>query len=578
MILALSNILILIGLGAFFNPPGLPLQNWWFFGLGAIFCSGINLFIVKLWPKEILMPPKTSIDTIEHHRIQQALHESEARYKDLVEFSPLPIAVYIKSIIVYVNPAAIKLLGANTEKDVLERSLFDFIHPDSLILVKKRVQAMLKQEPLEAAEEKIIGLDNRIRYVEAQTRPITYQGQSAVLSIFPDVTERKRAEDQLRQSQKMEAIGRLAGGIAHDFNNLLTALIGYVNLAQRKLEPSHPAYTNLERVEETTQRTARLTRQLLTFTRQQHAEVRVFNLNEVILNADKLLRRLLGEDIELVIVLDPQLGLIKADAGQIEQVLVNLIVNARDAMPNGGKLMLETHHLILSESMAVHYEGLQVGPHILLIITDTGLGISPEVQEHIFEPFFTTKAIDKGTGLGLATCFSIIRQSNGHIQVESQMGEGTSFEIYLPVTDEAIRPDEMTSGKKAELIKGGNETILLVEDEDILRDLASQSLYELGYTVLEAHNGSEALHIIQTQSQAKIDLLLTDVVMPKIGGVKLADEFKRLYPQASVLFMSGYTDSAVFRRGLPESGSAFIAKPFTPPTLAKRVRDVLDQT
>jgi len=388
-----------------------------------------------------------------------------------------------------------------------------------------------------------------------------------------DITGRKLLESQHQQSQKMEAVGRLAGGIAHDFNNLLTIINGYSELLLQDLPPGDPTRELLVEIHKAGTRSAGLTQQLLAFSRQQVLTPCVLDLNEIAEETEKMLRRVIGEDILLVTSLAPDLGKVKADAGQIEQVLLNLAVNARDAMPKGGRLLIETRNVELDQTHAITNPEVVPGSYVLLAISDTGLGMSPEVKAKIFEPFFTTKGLGRGTGLGLATVYGIVRQSAGHLEVFSQVGSGTSFHIYLPRAEEAL--SEMPKKSSYQAPPQGNETILLVEDEDGVRELTRHVLAGCGYTVLDVVDGHEALALAESRTGA-IDLLITDVVMPGLGGPVVAQHISRRFPGIRVLFVSGYTDDVVFRHGLSEQGVNFLQKPFSPPELAAKVRDVLD--
>jgi signal transduction histidine kinase len=388
------------------------------------------------------------------------------------------------------------------------------------------------------------------------------------------IGERKRLEAQFLQAQKMEGIGRLAGGVAHDFNNLLTAITGYAGLARDTLTPTDPLHDDLEAILEAANRAAALTRQLLIFARRQVLEPRVLNLNDLVLNVDKLLRRLIGEDIELVTLPTPDLWLVKADANQIEQMVVNLAVNARDAMPDGGTLTIETANVVLGETYARQHVGVTPGPCVRLAVSDTGVGMTPEVQAQIFDPFFTTKEAGKGTGLGLATCYGIIKQHGGHIWVYSEVGHGTTFKVYLPRGMEAADIRLIEQAPEAEL--RGNETVLLVEDEGAVRQLAARVLRQLGYTVLEAGDGADALRVADKHCGA-IDLLLADVVLPQLRGTALAECLQERLPDLKVLFMSGYTDQTIVHHNILEPDVAFLQKPFSPELLARKVREVLAQ-
>jgi PAS domain S-box-containing protein len=390
--------------------------------------------------------------------------------------------------------------------------------------------------------------------------------------ILRDVSERQHLEEQLRQAQKMETVGRLAAGVAHDFNNLLMAVLGYSELTLRKLAPDDPLRGDLLGIIEVGERTATLTRQLLSFSRKQAVRPQVLDLHAVVATVSKMLRRLIGEDVELETRTDAVNSRVRADPGQLEQVLLNLAVNARDAMPQGGRLRIETDNVYLDEAAARARPEARTGAHVVLTVTDTGCGMPPEVQAHLFEPFFTTKETGKGTGLGLATVHGIVKQSGGHIAVESAVGRGTTFRIYLPAAD----PDTAGSPTPAATAPGGTETVLLVEDEDVLRPLFRRMLQDKGYQVLEARNGSDALQIASSHA-GPIHLLLTDVVLPQMNGREVAERLTALRPGLRVLFMSGYASEKVFRHGVVEEGTAFLQKPFREETLARKVREVLDR-
>ena len=399
---------------------------------------------------------------------------------------------------------------------------------------------------------------------EAQTRVARKAAETAL----------RQSEEQLRQVQKIEAIGRLAAGVAHDFNNILTAITGHSELLIRQLDADDPRRKNAEQIEKAAYRAAGLTRQLLIFSRKQVIEPRVLNLNAVILDIKKMLRRLIGEDIEFCTLLDPAAGHIKADPGQIEQVIMNLAVNARDAMPTGGKLTVTTANTTRDKNHLKNFPDMGAGDYVMLAIADTGTGMSEEVKAHLFEPFFTTKPPGAGTGLGLATCFGIVKQNTGHINVHSELGSGTTFKIYFPQVQSAIEPLRVRN--RPTEVAGGNETVLLVEDEPVVRELAVATLREKGYTVVEAGNGEEGLRLAR-QHDGKIDLVLTDVVMPVMGGKEMADALRTSHPDTKVLFTSGYTEDALGHHGVLRPGILFLPKPYLTATLARKVREVLDE-
>ena len=401
----------------------------------------------------------------------------------------------------------------------------------------------------------------------------TFYGVTAE-RVRTDVGKRVSLEDQLRQSQKLEAIGRLAGGIAHDFNNILTAIMGYSALLQSALDKGDPKQQEVEEIKKAVRRASSLIQQLLAFSRRQVLQLRVMDLNAVLKNIQQLLQRLIGEDTELIILPTPALGHVKADPGQIEQVLMNLALNARDAMPKGGKVTIRTANVMIDETFARRHLIAPPGPYIMLSVTDTGSGMDEETQAHIFEPFFTTKEQGKGTGLGLATVYGIVKQSGGSIFVYSEPGKGATCQIYLPRVDEAVTVVESVHATIDP--PHGSETILLVEDEEPVRELVRKVLERNGYRILEARHGDEAIKICAQHNGGEISLLVTDVVMPRMSGREVAERVQASHPKMKVLYLSGYTDDAVVRHGVLQSMTAFLQKPFTPDALAHKVREVLD--
>ncbi len=394
-----------------------------------------------------------------------------------------------------------------------------------------------------------------------------------VLGVATEITQRKALETQLVQSQKMEAIGRLAGGLAHDFNNLLTAMLGSTDLLLEVLGPEHPGREDVDAVREAALRAAELTRQLLAFSRQQVLTPRVLDLNALVADIEKILRRLIGEDVELRTALAPALGAVRADPSQLEQVVMNLAVNARDAMPRGGKLTIETANVELDEAYAREHPPVTPGRYVLLAVSDTGMGMDAKTKSHLFEPFFTTKEQGKGTGLGLSTVYGIVKQSGGYIWVYSEPGHGTTFKIYLPRVEakvETVAPAPAPAGSLS-----GSETVLVAEDHDDVRRLTQKVLASRGYTVLVSANGPEALRVA-AQHAAPIHLLVTDVVMPGMSGREVGLLLAPRRPEMRVLYLSGYADESIVHHGVLEPGLAFLQKPFTPEGLARKVREVLD--
>ncbi len=400
-------------------------------------------------------------------------------------------------------------------------------------------------------------------------------GQPVVIvGVISDITLRKQLEEQLRHSQKMEAIGQLAGGIAHDFNNLLTVIEGYIDLLQNVMTGEGKERAFVTQIKKATDRAVSLTRQLLTFSRRQIVQPKVLDINQSIKDLSIMLQRLIGENIELITDLDPNIGQIKADPHQIEQVIMNLIVNARDAMPDGGKLIIETKQVHLDSSYNRLHPDVKAGEYVQLAISDTGVGMSAEVRERIFEPFFTTKEKGKGTGLGLATVYGIVKQSNGHIYVYSEVGKGTTFKIYFPSVRGVKRSEKSESVKRR--VRGHGQKILVVEDEYLVRELILDTLKNLGYQVLEASNGDQALKLFH-EYKNEIDLILTDLIMPGMNGKKLIDLVLQEAPNIQVLYMSGYDDNAISRHGLLNEGINYLQKPFSPKKLGEKLQEIFTQ-
>jgi len=415
--------------------------------------------------------------------------------------------------------------------------------------------------------------DGTIIEAEGAVDTIDFAGRSATLASVQDITERKHLEDQLRQSQKIEAVGQLAGGIAHDFNNLLTAITGYADLLFEDLGAQDPRRADLEEIRKAARRAASLTQQLLAFSRKQVLQPQVLDLNQVVANAEKLLQRLFGEHIALRTVLDPTLGAAMADPAQLEQVIVNLAVNARDAMPHGGQLMIETQNVHFDSSYAEMHPSVTPGPHVVLAVSDTGTGMDEATRQRLFEPFFTTKGPGKGTGLGLSTVYGIVKQSGGFVWVYSEVGRGSTFKVYLPRV--AAKAQPIGPSALPAQVPRGTETILLVEDEPALRAVARRTLERQGYAILEAPDGDTALTLAGAHT-GPLDLLVTDVIMPGISGRELATRLVASRPGVRVLYTSGYTDDAIVQHGVLEAGIQFLRNPLTPSALARKVRDVLD--
>lgn len=511
---------------------------------------------------------------IERKRTEAALRQSEERYRDLVENAHDIIYSHdLQGNYTSINKAGEVITGYTVE-EALKLNLSDSVAPESLPKAREMIRRKLAGEHVTAYEIEITAKDGRRVTVEANTKLVYQDGVPVgVQGIARDISDRKQLEDQLRQSQKMEAIGQLAGGVAHDFNNLLTAIIGYSGLALQRIEDESPLKPYIEEIKKAGDRAANLTRQLLAFGRKQILQPLPLNLNDVITDLNKMLRRLIGEDIRLAARLDFDLKKIKADPGQIEQVLMNLVVNARDAMPRGGNLTIETANIQIDEEYAGRHIGVSSGAYVMLAVSDNGTGMDDETEAKIFEPFFTTKEKGKGTGLGLSTVYGIVKQSGGNIWVYSEPGHGTTFKIYLPQIDDPVRT--VQAKPEDDSIPGGSETVLLVEDEDVVRGLAQRILEEAGYRVITANGGAEAVTWCANNAET-IHLLLTDVVMPDLSGKELAERVTSLRPQTKVLFMSGYTDEAIVHHGVLDSNVEFLQKPFTPTALSRKVRQALD--
>jgi two-component system, cell cycle sensor histidine kinase and response regulator CckA len=508
-------------------------------------------------------------------RAEEALRRSEADFRSVVEHAPY--GIYRASIagqLLQVNPALQNMLGYSLEEDLLSRSLAAdiFRHTGEY---QRLVQLLSRTEEVKDMEMEWKKQDGTPITVRCSGRRINDEnGVAAYFEVFAeDVTEKRVLERQLRTAQKMEAIGRLSGGIAHDFNNHLGVIIGYSRVLKRQLGENNPLTEHALEIEKAGQRAASLTKQLLAFSRQQVLTPAVLSLNTLAADMEKMLPPLLGEDIEVSLELDPELGSVKADQGQIEQVIMNLAVNARDAMPEGGKLKIQTANVVLDQLYTRTHPGSKAGDQVMLRVTDTGTGMDAGTLTHMFEPFFTTKERGKGTGLGLATVYGIVKQSNGYISVESSLGKGSSFQIYLPRHAGQPAAAELKSGIVENL--RGSESILLAEDSEALRKLAQSNLESAGFRVLSAQSGEEALEIA-TRHGSTFDLLLTDVVMPGMNGRVLAEQLLPRQPGMKVLYMSGYTDSFIAGHGVLESGTYLLHKPFTEEVLIRKVREVLD--
>ena len=518
-------------------------------------------------------------DISELLRAKEALQKSEAKFRTIFEGTSLGIAVVnMEGRLIESNPALQKMLGYNGA-DLYNKVFNELAHPEDstrdLDLYKKLLEGEHDYYQIEKRFFKKEGgvIWGRLNVSLGKSDGGTPQ---YTIHILEDITEWKQLEAQFLQSQKMETVGRLAGGIAHDLNNLFTILSGYSQLSLISLQENDPLRGNLEEIKRVTERAAELTHQLLALSRRQVLDLKVVDLNTLVQGLQKMLGRVMGEDIELTTVLDKNLGRVKIDPGQIEQVILNLVVNARDAMSTGGRLILETSNVELDEDYARRHIGVTPGRYVTLSVSDTGCGMSPEVKEQIFDPFFTTKDKGKGTGLGLSTVYGIVKQSGGNIWVYSEPGQGTTFKIYLPQVEEGA--DTFTSQAEKDDLPQGSEMVLLVEDEPSVRSLTARFLRKQGYTVLEAGNGDEAMQIAHDHREEKIHLLLTDVVMPQMSGKEVVERLKTFYPEIKVLFISGYTETVINHHAEFQTGAPFLQKPFSWNGLAKKVREVLDRS
>ena len=514
-------------------------------------------------------------DVTEKKRMEAALRESEERFSAFMNNSSVVALMRnLDGQYVYVNRAYEELVG-KPANEILGRTAYEIWPPEiAKKLAEADKQVLAAGHALELHEKTVLPGGEAREWLSIKFPFRDRKNRVYVGGVSVDITERKSLEEQLRQSQKMEAVGRLAGGIAHDFNNLLTIIIGYSEILLGSSNIDRDQRSKIQELKKAGERAEQLTRQLLAFSRKQVMSPKVLDLNSLVENLRKMIDRLIGEDIEFVTIPFTPLGKVKADPGQVEQIIMNLVVNARDAMPSGGRLTIETANVEFDEEYARSHLPSVPGPYVMIAVSDTGTGMAPETQKHIFEPFFTTKETGKGTGLGLATVYGIVKQSGGFIWVYSESGFGTVFKIYLP---RVLQPTELSSpSSQSPGQLNGTETILLAEDEVALRTLIYETLERLGYTVLEAGDGEEAMSV-SSRYQNPIHLLISDVVMPKMSGRKLAQRITAARPETKILFISGYTDDAIIHHGVIDSNEAFLQKPFSPTALARKVRVVLSR-
>ncbi|GIW50783.1 MAG: hypothetical protein KatS3mg081_0138 [Gemmatimonadales bacterium] len=548
--------------------------------------AGAQDYVVKSSLKRLVPAIEREIREAETRRARRIAEEAQRKAEEarlaatemvraVVNASPLPIiGLDPEGRVTLWNGAAERLFGW-TEAEVLGRPI-PIVPEEVRDAVERARWRILRGEAvsgIEVVRRRKDGALLDLKVFAAATYDARGRANGLVV-MFEDVTTSKRLEEQLRRSQKMEAVGRLAGGIAHDFNNLLTVILGDADLLLSDIASDDPVREAVEEIRHAAERGAALTRQLLTFSRRQIVQPQVVSINDIISNMNRMLRRVIGEDIEIRLRLATDLWNVNIDPGQLEQVILNLSVNARDAMPRGGLLVLETANVQLDPEYAALHPEARPGDYVMLTVSDTGVGMTPEVKQHIFEPFFTTKEQGKGTGLGLATCYGIVRQFGGHISVYSEPGVGTTMKVYLPRAGGART--EVSSGT-SELVRG-TETILVVDDDVRVRRVAVRVLQSLGYRVLEAGNGPEVLALLGREGTAlRVDLLLTDVVLPGMSGPELAERVRSLRQGLRVLFMSGYTEDLILQRRLLAREAAMVHKPFSPSELARKVRGVLDR-
>jgi two-component system cell cycle sensor histidine kinase/response regulator CckA len=510
---------------------------------------------------------------IEHKRYEEALRRSEARYRSLILSAAYGIyRCNVEGRFLDVNPALIAMLGYASVEEVLALDARKdvFFNPQELDHLMEDYQ---RTGSLNGVEVQWKRKEGRVIIVRLSGRTVNgadHPGEELEI-IAEDITERRQLEEQFRQAQKMDAVGRLAGGVAHDFNNLLMVINGYTEVLLEELKPDSPLHQKMQSIQQAADRAATLTRQLLAFSRKQLLELKVVDVNTVISDMERLLRPLIGENIALITHLSPEAGRTRADAGQLEQVIMNLVVNAKDAMPDGGKIIVQSAEVTIRPNFREH-RFIQPGRYVVLSVSDNGHGMDKETQSRIFEPFFTTKEKGKGTGLGLSTVYGIVKQSGGYVFAQSEVGIGTTFYIYLPKVEDD--PEVASPSVALQNEHGGSETVLLVEDEDSVRELVRETLTARGYKVLEASDGESALRAAKDFS-GRIDILITDVVMPGIGGRELATRLLPLRPDMGILFLSGYTEDTILHQGALNPGTAFLQKPFTLQHLARKVREVL---
>ncbi len=520
-------------------------------------------------------------DITEQKRAEEALKESEEKYRTVVENAGEIILISQDEMIKYTNPRALEILGYSME-ELLSKPFVEFIHPDdrdmALEYYRKVVNREIKMKSGYCL--RIFDKQGNLKWLEINAVPIEWQGKPAELNIIRDITELKKAEEekkdlynQLLHAQKMEAIGKLSAGIAHEFNNILTSIKGFTQLAMLSISENDPIKHYLQNVIDSSDKAEKLVRQLLAFSAKQILERKIININELIRNTSELIKRLIGEDIILSLNLSAHIGLVEVDPVQIENAIVNLVLNAKDAMPQGGHLIIETENVEIDEEFIKEHQEAKIGQYIMISIKDTGVGIPDEIKDRIFEPFFTTKD-EKTAGLGLSTVFGIVKQHGGYIRFESKVGRGTTFKIYLPRVKKELEEAHIKQWE-GNIVKG-HETVLVIDDDAHVRATVLEMLKKLGYKTLEASNPDIALFLAQFYNKP-IQLVICDVVMPGMSGIKLLSKFKNYRPDTKILYMSGYTDDVIAKHGIVEKGINLIQKPFSIEALSRKIREVLDK-
>ena len=543
--------------------------------------SGATDYVLKERLARLAPAVRRAMQEVEEHResrrMEEKLRETEQRLRIVFNESPMGIAlVGVDGHPFLTNPALEKMLGY-TGGELSRMPFTEFTHPDDCAtdqtLYQQLIQGARKSYQI---EKRYLHKDGQViwtRLTVSVARAAAGHPDFAI-AMIEDVTERRQLEAQFIEAQKMDVIGQLASGVAHDFNNILAVIMGYSDLLMAQLDPESPLRNYAEEIRHASERAARLTQQLLVFSRKQMVQPVVLDLNVVVRDLEKMLRRLIDEHIEMTITPEDHIGRIKADSGYIGQVLMNLVINARDAMPDGGQLTVATRNVTLDENHARHHENARPGDYVMLSVKDTGIGMTDDVKAHLFEAFFTTKPLGEGTGLGLATCRTIVQQCVGHIGFSSEVGKGTTFRVYFPRVDEPLDSD--THLIRAGPVPRGTETLLVVEDDSAVRHLARGVLEAQGYRVLSAVNGQDALRVVHENNGPPISLVVSDVIMPMMGGKAMAEWLKTTYPGLKILFTSGYTDDTIAHDGVLDAGIQFLAKPYTPATLARKVRGLLD--